>query len=156
MTYSLSRKTFWKRQDCTALTFLACMSAAFDNIDHQIPLDRLNEWIGLGGNVLKRVVNYSKHYFQSLHISSIHSNPIKLLFCVPQGSVLVQPLYIMYTTPLGPILSKANDVITSVQILLFPIDILGTNISPTSTSRNLGAILDSYFKVIPYFNSIIL
>ena len=37
----------------------------------------------------------------------------------------------------------------------FPIDILGNQISPTPTARNLGVIFDSDFNFIPHINSIV-
>ena len=43
-----------------------------DTINHQILLDKLKEWFGLGGHVLEWVVNYLKHCFQSVQIQSIH------------------------------------------------------------------------------------
>ena len=83
-----------EKQDCTALT-LPDLSVVFDTIDHQILLDRLKEWFGLDGVVLEWLVSYLKHRFQSVQISSIRSNPIELLFGVPQGSVLGPLLFIM-------------------------------------------------------------
>ena len=98
-----------EKQDCTALTLLD-LSAAFDTIDHRILLDRLKEWFGLDDVALDWVVSYLKHLFQSVQISSTRSNPIELIFGVPQGSVLGPLLFIMYTTPLSSVLSKAKDI----------------------------------------------
>ena len=78
------------KQDCTALTLLD-LSAAFDTIDHQILLDRLKEWFGLDDVALEWVVSYFKQ------VSSIWSNPIKILFGVPQGLMLGPLLFIMYS-----------------------------------------------------------
>ena len=36
----------------------------------------------------------------------------------------------------------------------FPIDIIGNQISPTKTARNMGVIFDSDFNFIPHINSI--
>ena len=96
----------------TALTLLD-LSAAFDTIHHQILLNRLTEWFGLGGEALKWVVSlsaYLQHRFQSVQISSIKSNSMELIFRVPQGSVLGPLLFIMYTTPLNSLLRKAEDI----------------------------------------------
>ena len=98
-----------KNQDCTALTLLD-LSAAFDTLDHQILLDRLKEWFGLDGVTLELVVSYLKHGFPSVQISSIRSNPIKLIVGAPQGSVLGPLLFIMYTTLLSSVLSKAKGI----------------------------------------------
>ena len=49
-----------EQQDCIALMLLD-LSAAFDTVDHPILLERLKEWIDLGGDVLDRVVSYNKH-----------------------------------------------------------------------------------------------
>ena len=97
-----------KNKDCTALTLLD-LPTAFNMID-QILLDRLKKWFGLGGDVLEWVVSNLKPCFQSVQISSIRSNPIKLILGVPQCSVLGSLLFIMDTTPLSSILSKAKDM----------------------------------------------
>ena len=85
-----------ENQDFTALTLLD-LTAAFDTIDHRILLDRLKEWFGLDGLALDWVVSYLKYHFQSVQISSTRSNPIELIFGVPQGSVLASaPVYYVH------------------------------------------------------------
>ena len=56
-----------KNQDYTAL-LLVDLLAAFDTKNHQILLDRLKEWFGLGEDVLEWLVIYLKHCFQSAKI----------------------------------------------------------------------------------------
>ena len=99
-------------QFCTALWDLTLLdlSEVFNTIDHQILLDRLKEWFGLGGDVLEWAVSYLKHLFRSAQISSIRYNLIELIFGVPQGSGIGPLLFIMYTTPLSSVLFKAKDI----------------------------------------------
>ena len=56
-----------KNQDYTAL-LLVDLLVTFDTINHQILLDRLKEWFGLGEDVLEWLVIYLKHCFQSVKI----------------------------------------------------------------------------------------
>ena len=70
----------------------------------------MKEWFGLDGIALDWVVRYLKHRVQSVQISSTRSNPIELIFGVPQGSVIGPLLFIMYTTPLSYVLSIAKDI----------------------------------------------
>ena len=93
----------------TALTLLD-LSAAFDTMDHDLLLNRLSEWFGVEGNALKWITSYLKNRFQSVSIQGSSSNPIELLFGVPQGSVLGPLLFIMYTTPLSTVLAKSKDI----------------------------------------------
>ena len=88
-----------EKKDCTALMLLD-LPAAFETIDHRILLDRIKEWLGLDGIALDWVVSFPRHHFESVQISSTQSNRIKLIFGVPQGSVLGPLLFIMYTPPL--------------------------------------------------------
>ena len=71
------RLFLYERQDFTGI-LLFDLSAAFDMIDCQILLDRLNECFGLGVDVLKLAVSYIKHHFQSFQIMSIQYYLIKL------------------------------------------------------------------------------
>ena len=97
------------RGELTALTLLD-LSAAFDTIDHHILLDRLRDWFGLCGNALDWIASYLKNRFQSVCIENIKSNPIELIFGVPQGSVLGPLLFIMYTTPLSSVLNSSSKI----------------------------------------------
>ena len=59
-----------ENHDYTAILLLD-LPAAFDTIIHQILLDRLKEWFGIGDDVIEWLVTYLKHCFQSVKISSI-------------------------------------------------------------------------------------
>ena len=74
------------RSEPTALILLD-LSAAFDTIDHSTLLHCLQTWFGIGGSVLKWFT-YLSERSQSIKIGSTLSDLCKLLFGVPQGSVL--------------------------------------------------------------------
>ena len=75
------------RGEATALVLLD-LSAAFDTIDHSTLLSCLQDWFGVGGSTLKWFSSYLMERFQSVKIGSTLSDLQKLLFGIPQGSVL--------------------------------------------------------------------
>ena len=93
------------RSETTALVLLN-LSAAFDTIDHSTLLSCLRKWFGVGGSVLNWFISYLTDRYQSIKIGSTLSYVCKLLFGVPQGSVLGPLLFSLYTTPLSLIISK--------------------------------------------------
>ncbi|NAV92043.1 hypothetical protein FGF77_23825, partial [Salmonella sp. gx-f7] len=64
------------------------LSAAFDTIDHQILLQRLEHLIGLKGSALSWLKSYLSNRFQFVHVHNESSLRTKVCFGVPQGSVL--------------------------------------------------------------------
>ena len=91
------------RGEPTALVLLD-LSAAFDTIDHSILLSYLKSWFGLGGTVLKWFASYLGDRCQVIKIGSTLSELSKLIYGVPQGSVLGPLLFSLYTTPLSKII----------------------------------------------------
>ena len=86
------------RGEPTALVMLD-LSASFDTIDHSTLLSCLSIWFGVSGSVLKWFTSYLTYHYQSIKIGSTLSQVCKLLFGVPQGSVLGPLLFSLYTTP---------------------------------------------------------
>ena len=85
------------------------LSAAFDTLDHNVLLHRLEHRFGVTGTVLKWFRSYLSNCTQCISISSLpKSKPMKLVFGVPQGSVLVPILFTLYTTPLEDIFAKCD------------------------------------------------
>ena len=80
------------------------LSAAFDTIDHQTLLQRLGQLYGLGEKALAWVSSYLTDRYQTVTVNGECSDPVRLKFGVPQGSVLGPKMYIMYTKPLGSIM----------------------------------------------------
>ena len=97
------------RGETTALVLLD-LSAAFDTIDHSTLLSCLKNWFGVGACVLKWFTSYLTDYYQSIKIGSTLSDVCKLLFGVPQGSVLGSLLFSLYTTPLSLIISRHKGI----------------------------------------------
>ena len=84
------------------------LSAAFDTIDHDILIDRLENWVGLSGPVLNWVRTYltDREYFISL--GEHRSNNVKLTTGVSQGSDLGCLFFLLYMLPLGAIFRNYN------------------------------------------------
>ena len=87
------------RGEATALVLLD-LSAAFDTIDHSTLLDCLMDWFGVGGSAFKWFSSYFTECYQHVKIGSTLSNLKKLLFGVPQGSVLVLSYFLCTHLPL--------------------------------------------------------
>ena len=86
------------------------LSAAFDTIDHSTLLGCLLDWFGVGGSALKWFSSYLTECCQSVKIGSTLSNLQKLLFDIPQGSVLGPLLFSLYTSPLSTRIGKHKGV----------------------------------------------
>ena len=89
--------------EATAVVLLD-QSAAFDTIDHDMLLDSLSSWFGVGGVVLHWFKSYLSDRVECIKIGSILSDVKKLLYGVPQGSVLGPILFSLYSTPLSKVI----------------------------------------------------
>ena len=91
-------------EDKISVLLLLDLSAAFDTIDHEIILSRLSSKFGLHDTVLNWFRSYLSNRKQFVLVNDMKSDTTTLQFGVPQGSVLGPVLFIMYTTPLTPII----------------------------------------------------
>ena len=82
------------------------MSAAFDTVNHNILLERMESEFGLGGKVISWFASYLKNRIQHVVVNGARSISVGLNHGVPQGSVLGPKLFSMYTYPLGSIISR--------------------------------------------------
>ena len=76
------------------------LSAAFDTVDHEQLLQRMQHRLGIGGTALSWFRSYLTGRTQKVLIGDSLSALVYLLFGVPQGSVLI------YTLPLGDIIRR--------------------------------------------------
>jgi len=86
------------------------LSAAFDTVDHDILLHRLESWFGISNTALAWFKSYLTDRQQTVRTGDSTSAPSNLLFGVPQGSVLGPILFSLYTTPLSSLISDHPNI----------------------------------------------
>ncbi len=93
---------------CISLLVLLDLSAAFDTIDHNILIDRLQNYTGIQGQALRWFRSYlsDRYHFVYLNGEASQLSPVK--YGVPQGSVL-DPHYFHYICCPLVILLKIRD-----------------------------------------------
>ena len=130
-------------QNEIAVLVLLDLSAAFDTIDHETLLHRLEHQFGIGYKSLSWMRSYLTDRYQTVCIDGKMSKPVRMRFSVPQGSVLGPKFYTMYTKPVGLICKKyglrhhfyADD--SQLYISFKPID----NLSKRETLRRVQMCL---------------
>lgn len=82
------------------------LSAAFDTVDHEILLSRLELSYGITGPSLAWLNSYLSDRTQVVRVAGCNSSSTKLLHGVPQGSLLGPLLFITYSAPIADIIKR--------------------------------------------------
>jgi len=82
------------------------LSSAFDLVDHNILISRLEASTGFRGMVLKWFHSYLSNRSCLVCIGKQCSSKMKLGYGIPQVSILGPELFNLYTLPLGSVLTK--------------------------------------------------
>ena len=82
------------------------LSCAFDTINHDILLRRLEHSVGISGAALEWQHSYVSERYHQVAASSSKSSHCLLERGVPQGSVLGPLMYCVYTRPIGDIVIR--------------------------------------------------
>ena len=91
-----------------SVLLLLDLSAAFDTLDHQILLSRLNSVFGIQSTALQWFHSYLSDRYQSTSVNNSSSSPSQLMYGVPQGSVLGPILFVLCTTLLSDIIARPS------------------------------------------------
>ena len=92
-----------------AVLVLLDLSAAFDTLDHKMLLERMKSRYGVKNTALKWFESYLSDRVQSVAVGSKLSCTHKLIYGVPQGSVVGPSKFTMYSAPLEDVIS-AHDI----------------------------------------------
>ena len=82
------------------------LPAAFDTIDQNILLHRLEHAFEITGKALSWIQPYLSDRDQTVVVNGSKSGPFRLLYGVPQGSVLGPIVFVLYTKPLDDIFER--------------------------------------------------
>ena len=93
-------------QNKISVLLLLDLSAAFDTIDHEILLSRLEHSFGIQNSALDWFRSYLSDRKQLVIVNGLRLSETPLDFGVPQGSVLGPVLFILYTTPLTQLIDS--------------------------------------------------
>ena len=96
----------WQFSICIQTSLLLDLSAAFDTIDHRILLQKLSSRLHLSKSAVHWFAWYLEDRYQKVVIRDETSSNFKLLYSVPQRSVLGPLLFTLYTVDSGEIIKK--------------------------------------------------
>ena len=126
------------------------LSAAFDTIDHQILLSRLETVFGIRSTALQWFRSYLLGRNQCVVANNSASSSSPFMSGVPQGSVLGPVLFVLYTTSLSDIIANQ-----SVNHQLFADDTQFQKSTPPNDVQSLTHDLQSCTDDIKAWNNLL-
>ena len=96
-------------KDCHQATALVSidLSAAFDSVDHDVLVKRLEDYFGFSA-IVQLFKSFLSERSQYVILGNARSKSIPVLQGVPQGSVLWARLYTLYVRPMSEICKRHN------------------------------------------------
>jgi len=92
--------------DMAVFVVLLDLTAAFDTVDHSILMQRLSLDFGVSGIPYNWFKSYLHMRSCQVLVKGVHSDPVDLVYGVPQGSVLGPQAFVYYTHTIGQIIRK--------------------------------------------------
>ena len=123
------------------------LSAAFDTINHRIPLERLSREFGIESLALKWLKSYLTERKQFVKLGNHSSSTVNIEHGVPQGSALGPLLFTIYISPISSIFNNFNlthhQYADDIQILI--------KINPHNLSNSISTLTDCFKMVERWF-----
>ena len=82
------------------------LSSAFDMIDHDIPIDRMQKEFGVTGSAIDLLTSYLKDRTTKVCVLGEYSKDHALQYGVPQGSIAGPPIFTAYAQPVANIIRR--------------------------------------------------